>query len=84
MLRGGCFSRCRLTMKEKKTFPVPDDTGYDEFDNLDGMTAEEDAEAYLDAIDNVGSPRKPVQPNPKDRTRTGSSCCISKLSPLQR
>lgn len=50
-------------MKEKKTFPVPDDTGYDEFDNLDGMTAEEDAEAYLDAIDNAGCPRTAHHPH---------------------
>lgn len=38
-------------MKEKKIIPASTDSEYDEFDNLDGMTAEEDAEAYLDAIE---------------------------------
>ena len=45
-------------MKEKKIIPASTDSEYDEFDNLDGMTAEEDAEAYLDAIDNAGCPSK--------------------------
>ena len=81
---GGGFNSHRLKMKEKKIIPASTDSEYDEFDNLDGMTAEEDAEAYLDAIDNAGCPRKPVQSPPRDKTRTGSSCCISKLSPLQR
>ena len=71
-------------MKEKKIIPASTDSEYDEFDNLDGMTAEEDAEAYLDAIDNAGCLRKPVQSTPRDKTRTVSSCFVSKLSPLQR
>ncbi len=51
-------------MKEKKIIPVSSsEFEYDEFDNLDGMTAEEDAEAYLDAIDNTccHSKKKPVK-----------------------
>ncbi|MCR5620817.1 MAG: hypothetical protein K6G18_03080 [Treponema sp.] len=68
-------------MKEKKIVPASADTDYDEFDNLDGMTAEEDSESYLDAIDNAGCPRKPIPSNPKDRTRKGSSRFVSKLSP---
>lgn len=71
-------------MKEKKIIPASTDSEYDEFDNLDGMTAEEDAEAYLDAIDNAGYPRKPVQSNKKGKTVMGTSCFVSKLSPLQR
>ena len=69
-------------MKEKKIIPASTDSEYDEFDNLDGMTAEEDAEAYLDAIDNAGCPRKPVQSPPRDKTRKGSSELYLKAVPI--
>ena len=61
-------------MKEKKTIPIfSSESEYDEFDNLDGMTEEEDAEAYLDAIDNAGCP------SPKKTAKTQKTGHVREL-----
>lgn len=41
-------------MRKNKIAPDSDADEYDEFDNLGGMDAEEDVEAYVDAIDSAG------------------------------